>query len=108
MVNAPTEALLGRPLIATGTGTPTASAVVQVDAAGPVPENAYPYVGINQLTFTASVNNGVQILDYTIQQQLALGNTVSVYRLLPKRGRRVAGNGEAPGGRACRVRRSAS
>ena len=79
VVNAPTEALLGRPLIATRTGTPTASAVVQVPAAGPVPENAYPYVGINQLTFTASVNNGVQILDYTIQQELALGNTVSVF-----------------------------
>ena len=79
-MNAPTEALLGRALIATGTGTPTAaSAVVQVQAAGPVPENAYPYVGINQLTFTASVNNGVQILDYTIQQELALGNTVSVF-----------------------------
>ena len=68
VMNAPTEALLGRPLIATGTGTPTAAAVVQVDAAGPVPENAYPFGGIKQLTFTASVNNGLQILDYRIQQ----------------------------------------
>ena len=98
VVNAPTEALLGRPLIATGTGTPTASAVVQVDAAGPVPENAYPFGGINQLTFTASVNNGVQILDYTIQQAACAGEHGQRLRLLPKRGRRVAGNGEAPGG----------
>ena len=80
VMNAPTQALLGRPLIATGTGTHTAaSTLVELDAAGPVPENAYLLgSGINQLTFNESVSNGVQILDATIQQELALGNTVNV------------------------------
>jgi PE-PPE domain/PE family len=80
VLNAPTEALLGRPLIATGTGMPTvASQVVQLDAAGIVSENAYLFgSGVYQLTFNESVSNGVQILDATIQQELAQGNTVNV------------------------------
>jgi hypothetical protein len=74
MVNAPAQALLGRPLIATGTATPTAQAV-EIDAAGGIPENAYPYGGVKQLTFNASVGEGVQILDTGIQQAIAAGNT---------------------------------
>ncbi len=69
-VNAPAEALLGHPLIATGTGTLTAAQTI-VDAAGPVPENAYPFGDIKQLSFVDSVNNGVQILDSTIKQTLS-------------------------------------
>ncbi len=70
VVNAPAEALLGRPLIATGTGTPTAAQTI-VDAAGPVLENAYPFGTVKQLSFTASTDNGLQILDATIKQTLS-------------------------------------
>lgn len=68
-INAPAEALLGRPLIGTG-GALTAAQTI-VDAAGPVPENAYPFGTVKQLSFTASVNNGLQILDSTIKQTLS-------------------------------------
>jgi PE-PPE domain/PE family len=81
VINAPTEALLGRPLIATGTGTPTAATeAVLISAAGPVPENAYLFGGgVKQLTFEASVTNGVQILDLTLQPLIAAGTPVSVF-----------------------------
>lgn len=80
VVNAPAEALLGRPLIAAGTGTPTAaSAAVVVDAAGPLPLNAYPYGGTKQLTTTVSVSNAVQLLDSRLQPYLAAGTPVEVY-----------------------------
>jgi hypothetical protein len=78
-VNAPTEALLGRPLIGTGSGTPVAAQEVLIDAAGGIPENAYPFGGVKQVTFTQSTDLGVQELDTAIQQQLAQGNTVNVY-----------------------------
>ena len=79
-INAPAEALLGRPLIGTGAGSVTAAQVVQLYGAGPVPENAYPFGGIKQLTFTASVTEALQILDTQVQQALAVpGNTVSIY-----------------------------
>ncbi len=79
-INAPAEALLGRPLIGSGTGALTAAEVVQLYGAGPVPENAYPFGGIKQLTFTASVSEALQILDTQVQQALAVpGNTVSIY-----------------------------
>lgn len=67
-VNAPAEALLGHPLIATG--APTAAQTI-VDAAGPVPENAYPFGSVKQLSFSASVDNGLQILNAAIKQTLA-------------------------------------
>ncbi len=67
-INAPAEALLGHPLIATGTLT---AAQTIVDAAGPVPENAYPFGTVKQLSFTASTDNGLQILDATIKQTLS-------------------------------------
>jgi hypothetical protein len=78
VVNAPTEALLGRPLIATGTPAATSAQVV-VGAAGPVLENAFPFGGLKQLTFTQSTLNGVQILDYTLQQYIAAGTPVEVF-----------------------------
>jgi hypothetical protein len=65
--------------IVTGSGTPVAAQEVLVDAAGGIPENAYPFGGVKQLTFTQSTNLGVQELDVAIQQQLAQGNTVNVY-----------------------------
>jgi hypothetical protein len=79
VVSAPSEALLGRPLIGTGAATPVAAQFVQLFAAGGIPENFYPLGSVKQLTFTQSVNEGVQILDTSIQQQLAQGNTVNVY-----------------------------
>jgi hypothetical protein len=66
-------------LTGTGTGTPVSAQQVIVDAAGGIPENAYPFGGVKQLTFIQSVNEGLQILDTSIQQQLAQGNTVNVY-----------------------------
>jgi hypothetical protein len=78
-VTAPAQALLGRALTGTGVGTPVAAEFVQLYAAGGIPENAYPFGGVKQLTFEQSVNEGVQILDTSIQQQLAQGNTVNVY-----------------------------
>ena len=65
--------------IVTGSGTPVAAQEVLIDAAGGIPENAYPFGGVKQLTFTQSTNLGVQELDTAIQQQLAQGNTVNVY-----------------------------
>ena len=65
--------------IVTGTRTPVAAQEVLIDAAGGIPENAYPFGGVKQLTFTQSTNLGVQELDDAIQQQLAQGNTVNVY-----------------------------
>jgi hypothetical protein len=80
VVKAPAEALLGHPLIGTGNGGMAAAAQqVVVDAAGGIPENAYPFGGVKQLTFTQSVSLGLQILDPAIQQQLAQGNTVNVF-----------------------------
>ncbi len=80
VMNAPTEALLGHPLIGTGTGTPTAaSAAVEVSAAGAVPENAYPFGGVKQLTFTESVSIGLQNLDNTLQPYIAAGTPVNIY-----------------------------
>jgi hypothetical protein len=79
VLNAPTEALLGRPLIATGTGTPVAAQQVVIDAAGGIPENFYPVSTVKQITFTQSVDVGLQVLDPAIQQQLAQGNTVNVF-----------------------------
>ena len=79
VVKAPAEALLGHPLIGKGSGMAAAAQQVVVDAAGGIPENAYPFGGVKQLTFEQSVNEGLQILDPAIQQQLAQGNTVNVY-----------------------------
>jgi hypothetical protein len=79
VVKAPAEALLGRPLIGTGSGMAAAAQQVVIDAAGGIPENAYPFGGVKQLTFTQSVSEGLQILDPAIQQQLAQGNTVNVF-----------------------------
>jgi hypothetical protein len=79
VVKAPAEALLGHPLIGTGSGMAVAAQQVVVDAAGGIPENAYPFGGVKQLTFEQSVNEGLQILDPAIQQQLAQGNTVNVF-----------------------------
>ncbi len=62
-----------------GPAVAAATAVVQISAAGPVPENAYPDVGIKQLTFTQSVSNGLQILDSTLQPLIAAGTPVSVF-----------------------------
>ncbi|MBW0014702.1 MAG: PE-PPE domain-containing protein [Mycobacterium sp.] len=62
-----------------GAGAPVAAQQVVVDAAGGIPENAYPFGGVKQLTFTGSVNEGLQILDDAIHQQLGQGNTVNVY-----------------------------
>jgi hypothetical protein len=80
-VNAPAEALLGRPLM--GTGTSVAAAVVQIQAAGPIPENGYPFGGIKQLTNEASIALGVQELDLAVQQALpqalAQGNTLQIF-----------------------------
>ncbi len=79
VVKAPAEALLGHPLIGTGSGMAAAAQQVVVDAAGGIPENAYPFGGVKQLTFEQSVSEGLQILDPAIQQQLAQGNTVNVF-----------------------------
>ncbi|MDT5258558.1 MAG: hypothetical protein QOD10_3638, partial [Mycobacterium sp.] len=79
VVNAPAEALLGHPLIGTGSGMAAAAQQVVIDAAGGIPENAYPFGGVKQLTFEQSVSEGLQILDPAIQQQLAQGNTVNVF-----------------------------
>ncbi len=79
VMHAPAAAVLGRPLVGTGSGTPVSAQQVVIDAAGGIPENAYPFGGVKQLTFTQSVNLGLQNLDTAIHQQLALGNTVNVY-----------------------------
>jgi hypothetical protein len=79
VVKAPAEALLGHPLIGTGSGMAAAAQQVVIDAAGGIPENAYPFGGVKQLTFEQSVSAGLQILDPAIQQQLAQGNTVNVF-----------------------------
>ena len=81
VMNAPTEALLGRPLIGTGTGTPAAAIIepVVVGAAGILPENAYPFGGLKQLTFSESVSTGLQTLDYTLQPYIAAGTPVTVF-----------------------------
>ncbi len=42
------------------------------------PENLYPLTGVKSLTLDISVNDGVQILDATVKQQLAAGNSVLV------------------------------
>jgi PE-PPE domain-containing protein/PE family protein len=42
------------------------------------PENLYPLTGVRSLTLDVSVNQGVQILDATIKQQLASGKSVLV------------------------------
>jgi hypothetical protein len=80
-INAPTEALPGHPLIGTGTGTPAAAIIepVVIGAAGIVPENAYPFGGLKQLTFTQSTLNGLQILDNTLQPYIAAGTPVTVF-----------------------------
>ena len=82
VANAPAEALLGRPLFGTGTGTPVSAqpvTPVQLYAAGPVPENAYPFGGVKQLTFVDSTNEGVAILDATAQPYLAAGTPINIY-----------------------------
>ncbi len=66
-------------LFRTGADAPVAAQQVVVDGAGGIPENAYPFGGVKQLTFTQSVNEGLQILDGAVHQQLAQGNTVTVY-----------------------------
>jgi hypothetical protein len=68
-VNAPAEALLGRPPI--GTGTSVAAQVVNISAAGPVLENGYPFGGIKQLTNDASISLGVQELDAAVQPYIS-------------------------------------
>jgi hypothetical protein len=81
VVNAPAEALLGRPLI--GTGAPAAAQVITIQAAGTILENGYPFGGIKQLTNTASIALGVQELDAAVQQALpqalAQGNTLQIF-----------------------------
>jgi len=73
-----TEAASAATLI--GTGGPTAAQVVQLYGNGPIPENAFPYGSLKQLTFTQSVAQGLQILDIQAQQALSVpGNTISVY-----------------------------
>lgn len=42
------------------------------------PENLYPLTGVKSLTLTASVNEGVQILDQAIKQQILTNNSVLV------------------------------
>jgi hypothetical protein len=79
VIRAPAATLLGRPLVGTGSRTPSAATNVLIDAAGPIPENAYPFGSVKQLTFVNSINTGLPILDSAIQQQLAQGNTVTVY-----------------------------
>jgi len=42
------------------------------------PENLYPLTGVKSLPLDISVNEGVQILDATIQQQIGMGHSVLV------------------------------
>jgi PE-PPE domain/PE family len=81
VVKAPAAAVLGSSLTGSGGGAGPVAAAQQVviDAAGGIPENAYPFGGVKQLTFSQSTDLGVQQLDAAIQQQLGLGNTVNVY-----------------------------
>jgi hypothetical protein len=43
------------------------------------PEGLYPITGVKSLPLNTSVNQGLQILDAAIKQQLAAGNTVTVF-----------------------------
>jgi hypothetical protein len=43
------------------------------------PEQLYPITGVKSLPLTVSVNQGVQILDNAINQQIAAGNNVAVF-----------------------------